>query len=593
MQSFFRLLKQKIPKPILFGLYGAIGCFLAAILLGEMLLAFTKLPASHQPLPQAIVLLIDCSGSMNYNGKLQEVKSAAQKFVQQQDLTKNQIAVVGFGSQAHPAANLTGDKTSLKNAIIGLSDDGGTSMDQGITAAAEYLKSTAFNRNILLFTDGLPDSQFTTKNVAELVRIQGINIIAVATGDADTGYLAQVTGDPSLVIYANSGQFQQAFQKAEKIIGSLVESGLTGDYNPVYLMLRIGAWTGILGLGTSVALIIGQNAYWRRRLLTFKEGSISVGGGLVAGLTAGSIGQLLYLPETTIPIFLGVQIIQNTVSWVIVGLLLGGTITFFSGNFQLRSILLRGGLGGIFSGVTFWLATAAFGDIVGLLLGTAILSFCLRTLSPKRSGIATVGIFIVSLIAVIASQFLFLQLPGITLAEIIRRIAGWTILGALLGGGMSNFVPNLKLQQALLGGSIGGVIGAVGFVLATAIFGELTGRLLGAAILGFFIGLMIAWIEELSREASLIVHWTPTEKTTFSLGKNPVILGSSEEASIYLRKDQGFPPETARIYMEGEKIIMEYHELMKERGMKLLKQELNNNDKRKLGNIILEISIDG
>ena len=77
MQSHFRKLRQAIPKPILFGLYGAVGCLIAATLMGEIFLALTKLPPKIQHSPQAVVLLIDCSGSMD-GDKLREVKSAAQ-----------------------------------------------------------------------------------------------------------------------------------------------------------------------------------------------------------------------------------------------------------------------------------------------------------------------------------------------------------------------------------------------------------------------------------------------------------------------------------------------------------------------------------
>ncbi|MFM6911515.1 MAG: VWA domain-containing protein, partial [Dolichospermum sp.] len=71
MQNLLRKLKQN--KPLLFGIYGAIGCLIAALILGEPLLALTKLAPSIQNSSQAIVLLIDASGSMS-DGKLTEVK---------------------------------------------------------------------------------------------------------------------------------------------------------------------------------------------------------------------------------------------------------------------------------------------------------------------------------------------------------------------------------------------------------------------------------------------------------------------------------------------------------------------------------------
>jgi Ca-activated chloride channel family protein len=256
-----------------------------------------------------------------------------------------------------------------------------------------------------------------------------------------------------------------------------VESGSTGDYGLVYSLLRIGGWTALLAIGTSLALIAGQNHYLHRRILTPSEGSIGTGGSLVAGVAAGAIGQLLFLPVAGIPI-----------------LALGG------------------------------------------------------------------------------------------------RVIGWTILGTFLGGGMSFFVPNLEIRRALQAGGIGGAAGAIGFLLVSATSGDLVGRLVGAAIVGFFIGLAIALIEDLSRRAWLIVHWTPTEQTPINLGTTPVIFGSSEDAHIYLRKDLGYPPVVAKIYLESGKIIMQFdEEMQKLKGMKILRHELANGDRRKIGEVMIEV----
>ena len=478
MNQLLRRLRRKLNKPLLFGLYGAIGCLIAALLLGELLLYITKLPPTIERSPQAVVLLIDCSGSMN-GDKLQEVKSAATSFIQRQDLNQNNFAVIGFGSDVHIGTSLTSDLRNIERAIADLHDGGGTDMALGIQAATAQLQSTNLTPNILLFTDGQPHSETDTLTTAQFSKSQKINLIAVATGDADTNFLSQLTGDSSLVFYASSGQFEQAFRAAETAIygKQLVESGDTGNYSLIYSVLRIAGWSGFLALGTCLALIVGQNHYLHRRLITPRGGSIGIIGGLAAGLIAGAIGQLIFIPVANLPVL-----------------------------------------------------------------------------------------------------------------EIVGRLAGWTILGTLVGGGISFFVPNLKLNRALQAGAIGGSLGAIGFLLAAKILGDVAGRLVGAAILGFLIGLAIALIEQLTRKASLIVHWNPREKTTLSLGEKPVILGSSNNSHIYLPKSQGFYPVTAKIYIENGKIVMQYdQEYGMAKGMKKLRHELKNCDRRKLGNITFEV----
>lgn len=166
--------------------------------------------------------------------------------------------------------------------------------------------------------------------------------------------------------------------------------------------------------------------------------------------------------------------------------------------------------------------------------------------------------------------------------EIIGRIAAWTLLGGLLGWGMTLFVPNLRASRALLGGALGGAVGSLGFLAGAALFADFAGRFLGAALLGFFIGLMIALAEQLAREACLLVHWAPKEITTVNLGGRPVILGSSSEAHIYLPKEKGFPPVTGLVSFSGGRVEFEN----KITGQKTV---LQNGNKLQLGSLIVEV----
>jgi hypothetical protein len=110
------------------------------------------------------------------------------------------------------------------------------------------------------------------------------------------------------------------------------------------------------------------------------------------------------------------------------------------------------------------------------------------------------------------------------------RTLGWAMAGGLLAGGMSFFVPNLKRLRALLGGAIGGAVGAIGFIAIGEFlgFGDMPARLVGAALLGFFIGVMVALVEAVFREAWLEIRYGPGEVRTVSLGRDPVSIGSNQ-----------------------------------------------------------------
>lgn len=141
--------------------------------------------------------------------------------------------------------------------------------------------------------------------------------------------------------------------------------------------------------------------------------------------------------------------------------------------------------------------------------------------------------------------------------EIISRIICWGIFGLGTGWGVSLFVPNYHKKAAMIAGFVGGSIGGAIFRFTFTLLPVIAGRLIGVAMVGLFIGLMISYIEELLREAWLTVEWSKDEKVFISLGTKPIILGSSSEADVYLPKGKNYPPITAIIRLENSKVIIE------------------------------------
>lgn len=399
-------------KLITFGLLGGIGC-LAFAAAGEIL--FQEKPNSSNSSTTCLVL--DCSGSMN-GPDLSEMKNAAKQFAKRQNLNEMSLAVIGFGDRIDVATAPSKSLTEIESAIDTIHDGGGTSMANALNAGNKELGSHGA-RHLLLFTDGAPNSQAATLLAAKKCRFQGVNLIVVATGGADTNFLNIVTGDPKLVFFAGQGNLDQAFTEAGKAIKGLVGSA----NNPADALLKVSIWTSLLGLGISIALVIGQNWYTKKRFPPIKALLSSVAGGFVAGLIAGGGGQL-----------------------------------FFS------------------------------------------------TLAESTEQL-----------------------------QIIGRIAGWIILGGLLGGGLSFFIPNLHTWKSTTAGAIGGLVGGAVFIMATDFTGDTGGRLIGAFLLGMCIGLMVAFAELAFRTAWLEVQ-RGREFFTVNLGLEPVKLGSGRACQIYERQ---------------------------------------------------------
>jgi hypothetical protein len=171
------------------------------------------------------------------------------------------------------------------------------------------------------------------------------------------------------------------------------------------------------------------------------------------------------------------------------------------------------------------------------------------------------------LCAGILSQWLFLQFTtGAAWWDAICRVFGWILLGGLVGGAMGFFVPNMNAKRALIGGCIGGFIGVLGFLFVKLLadsfltflgewFSGVIARLIGALLVGLFIGVMVALAELASRRYWLEVSFGPREVRTVTLGSDTVALGGDEKlSSVFVpnapAKALGFRVERNRVICE-------------------------------------------
>ncbi len=120
-------------KPLQFGLIAALGTLVFAGL-GELWLALTAPPPPPPARPQAVVLVLDTSGSMMF-GALSEMKRAASAYVERQNLTSARVSVVSFDSESRVDIPLSRDAAAIKAAIDNLHVGGSTRMDLGLKDA--------------------------------------------------------------------------------------------------------------------------------------------------------------------------------------------------------------------------------------------------------------------------------------------------------------------------------------------------------------------------------------------------------------------------------------------------------------------------
>ncbi|MCS6866575.1 MAG: VWA domain-containing protein [Gemmataceae bacterium] len=176
--------------------------------------------------------------------------------------------------------------------------------------------------------------------------------------------------------------------------------------------------------------------------------------------------------------------------------------------------------------------------------------------------LALMGGFGVGCLGGAAGQGLYLLAKGNEALSIIFQVLGWSLLGALAGAGLSMFIPNMKWTLGLLGGALGGALGCgcylavSGWLSSSQLPGGVAdslGRLSGGLALGLCIGLMVTIAETVFRNAWLEIRYGARETITVTLGPEPVKIGSdAKNCTVWAR---GAPPVALRFFLRDGQVI--------------------------------------
>ena len=187
------------------------------------------------------------------------------------------------------------------------------------------------------------------------------------------------------------------------------------------------------------------------------------------------------------------------------------------------------------SALDITLRTGLMGAGLALALACGQEWYLRRRVVSVRAALAAAGGLLAGAAAGGVGQVLFTLAPAGDAWEFIGRAFGWLVLGGLLGGGMALAVPNLKRGRAAAAGAAGGLVGAVAFEAAVRVAGAGPAVVVGAAALGLAVGLTVALVETLFREAWLEVHYGPREMRTVSIGGRPITVGGDLDCTVYVR----------------------------------------------------------
>jgi uncharacterized protein YegL len=174
--------------------------------------------------PTDVMLVLDRSGSMA-GRPFRDAQTAARAFVNQLNYIFDQMGLVSFSTGATLDQRLTKDAGALQAAIIALTSGGTTDIAGALRTAAAELASGRHNPNnppvIVLMSDGKQEG-VSGDPIAEAVQAKnnGIYIISIGLGDADTTTLKAIASSPSDYYYApNSTALAQIFTAIAGTVG--------------------------------------------------------------------------------------------------------------------------------------------------------------------------------------------------------------------------------------------------------------------------------------------------------------------------------------------------------------------------------------
>ncbi len=134
--------------------------------------------------PLTTMLVMDVSGSMDKNGKIDGAKAAAKAYVDQMR-PGDQAGLMVFNTQVNYVQQLTQDHAVLDQAIDSIKTGGDTAMYDALIAAEDALKDVSGRKAIIAVTDGLDNrSTHKVEDVIAGVQQNSLSISTIGLGDA-------------------------------------------------------------------------------------------------------------------------------------------------------------------------------------------------------------------------------------------------------------------------------------------------------------------------------------------------------------------------------------------------------------------------
>jgi molecular chaperone DnaK len=164
-----------------------------------------------------VYLAIDCSASMS-GEKLAHAKQGGIDFAKEARNKGYCTGLITFDSYATHLCSPQQEISVLREALDPVVVAGSTNMTHAITLAAEKLSKAEGKRALVIVTDGMPDNRNAALAAALRATSEGIDIIALGTGDADHEFLKKLASRNDLATVVHQHQLRDGIAATAQML---------------------------------------------------------------------------------------------------------------------------------------------------------------------------------------------------------------------------------------------------------------------------------------------------------------------------------------------------------------------------------------
>ena len=158
--------------------------------------------------PAIAYLLVDCSGSM-FGEKLVQAQQGALDFGKTAIRKGYRIALVSFDDVARLICEPSKEISLIARGIEKLFATGSTNLADALKVASERLLKRPGYRVVVLTTDGYPNNPNAALEIAEKMKQDRIEILAISTADADQNFLSKIVSRKDLNLKVENNEFRK------------------------------------------------------------------------------------------------------------------------------------------------------------------------------------------------------------------------------------------------------------------------------------------------------------------------------------------------------------------------------------------------